>query len=294
MQWGLTMATVVVTGTSTGIGFATAISLARAGHNVYATMRDLSRSDELRTSATQEGLEIQIRELDVDSDASVKAAIDGILAERGQIDALVNNAGIGIPGPVEELPLLAFRQCMETNYFGAIRCIQAVLPSMRAHQNGCIINVSSVSGRLALAPQAPYAASKFALEAMSECLAQEVKRYGIRVVIVEPGAIDTPMIDKVSDVTANTHYPHQRRLIALFRAAMEHPVSPFVVGNQIRDIIGSDSWQLRYPVGPDAEALFSWRASMCDETWVEHGALDDDAWAEMIQNTFGLDVRPYL
>src|SRR5688572_26207941 len=143
------MKTIIVTGTSTGIGFATAVALARAGHDVFATMRDPARSPELQALATKENLAITIVALDVDSDASVTNGIARTQEMRGRVDVLVNNAGIGQVGSVEEMPLEEYRQIMETNFFGVLRCIQAVLPGMRARQNGRIINVTSVAGRLA-------------------------------------------------------------------------------------------------------------------------------------------------
>ena len=160
------MKTIIVTGTSTGIGFAAAVALARAGHDVFATMRDPARSPELQALATKENLSITIVPLDVDSDASVSRGIAKIQEMRGRVDVLVNNAGIGQLGSVEEMPLDQFRQVMETNFFGALRCIQAVLPGMRARQSGRIINVTSVAGKLASAGQSAYCASKFALEAV--------------------------------------------------------------------------------------------------------------------------------
>ena len=145
------MAIVLITGTSTGIGFATAVTLARAGHEVYATMRDPARAPQLRTLARQEGLPVSVLPLDVDNDASVSGAVAHLVAARGRIDVLVNNAGIAPMGAIEELPLAEFRRAMETNYFGAVRCMQAVLPTMRAQRQGCLINVTSIAGRIALA-----------------------------------------------------------------------------------------------------------------------------------------------
>ena len=116
----------------------------------------------------------------------------------GRIDVLVNNAGVAVHGSVEELPLSEFRRVMETNFFGALRCIQAVVPGMRERRHGCIVNVTSVAGRFSAAPQAPYSSSKWALEAASEALAQEVKPFGVRVAIVEPGVIATPIFGKIT------------------------------------------------------------------------------------------------
>jgi NAD(P)-dependent dehydrogenase (short-subunit alcohol dehydrogenase family) len=284
------MGVIFVTGTSTGIGMATAISLARAGHTVYAGMRNPQRFGELHEAVAREKLGIRIVAHDVDGDSSARDAIGHALAETGRIDVLVNNAGIGASGPVEETDLSDFRSTMETNFFGALRCIQAVLPGMRERRSGCIVNVTSVAGRIAISPQAPYASSKWALEALSECLAQEVRSFGIRVAIVEPGVIATPIFDKGKPELAGTHYPHKRRMNELFRASLEKPVPPSVVGDKIRDIVDSGTWTLRHPVGPDAAGLLHWRASLTDEQWVEWGAMSDDEWVAYVRETLGLNV----
>jgi len=279
-----------VTGTSTGIGMATAVSLARAGHTVYAGMRNPQQEGELHAAATQQNLPIRIVKHDVDSDSSTREAIGHALAEAGRIDVLVSNAGIGTMGSVEETTLSDFRSTMETNFFGALRCIQAVVPGMRQQSSGCIINVTSVAGRIATAPQGPYCSSKWALEALSECLAQEVKSFGIRVAIVEPGIIATPIFGKIKEDISGTSYPHKRRINELFRASLEHPVSPFLVGERIRDIVDSGTWTLRHPVGPDASGFLQWRASLSDEQWVAWGAMTDDEWVAYVRDKFGLNV----
>ena len=287
------MKTVVVTGTSTGLGYATAVALARAGHKVVATMRDPGRAPDLQSLASKERLPITVAALDVDSDSSVTEGMAKILAAHGPIDVLVNNAGIGALGSVEETPIGEVRQTMETNFFGSLRCIQAVLPGMRARQDGHIINVTSVAGRLASAGQSAYCASKFALEALSESLAAEVKPFNIRVAIVEPGVIQTPIFGKIGDLSRAT-YPGARRMNAIFGAALEQPVPASVVGEQIRDIVESASWQLRHPSGPSAAGILAWRASMTDEQFVSMGGLDEDAWCEFMQNNLGLNVRAHL
>lgn len=279
-----------VTGTSTGIGMATALSLARAGHTVYAGMRNPSCEGEVHAAATQEKLPIRIVKHDVDADSSTRDAIGQAFAEAGRIDVLVNNAGIATMGSVEETTLSDFRSTMETNFFGALRCIQAVLPGMRQRGSGCIVNVTSTAGRIAVAPQGPYCSSKWALEALSECLAQEVKSFGIRVAIVEPGIIANPIFGKIKADPAGTHYPHKRRINALFRASLERPVSPFVVGERIRDIVDSGTWTLRHPVGSDASGFLQWRASLTDEQWVMWGAMTDAEWVAYVRGTFGLNV----
>jgi len=288
------MPNVLVTGTSTGIGLATALELGRAGHTVYATMRNPGRAPQLGEAAAKEKLPVKVMVMDVDSDSSVADAVKSIHAEGGQVDVLVNNAGIGTFGAVEELPLDTFRAIMETNYFGALRCIKALLPEMRERGSGCIINVSSVSGRAANSPLAAYTASKHALEAMSEALAQEAKPFNIRVAIVEPGIIDTPLARRSEMPLDGTKYRQVRRYADLFRASFESetPRPPSLVAEAIRGILESGTWQLRHPVGPGAAAAIGVRKAIGDEEWVERGALEDDAWYERIEQDFGLDARP--
>ncbi len=286
------MASVLITGSSSGIGLATALAFGRAGHMVAATMRNPSRAPALAQIAAQERLPITVSAMDVDADASVSEVIERIAKDTGPIDILVNNAGIERTGSVEELPLAAFRAVMETNYFGVIRCIKAVLPTMRRRRTGCIINVASIAGRLASAPFAPYTASKFALEALSESLAQEVKQFNVRVAIIEPGIIDTPMSRHVGIADAPSPYPHQRRNAALFTASLKNPTPASLVADTILEVATSGTWQLRHPVGPDARPFLEWRQAMSDEVWIDWGALDDDSWYDRVKADFGIDARP--
>jgi NAD(P)-dependent dehydrogenase (short-subunit alcohol dehydrogenase family) len=288
------MATVLITGSSTGIGLATALAFGRAGHTVAAAMRNPARAPELANIAARERLPITVFTMDVDSDASVSASVAGIVEALGSIDVLVNNAGIERMGSIEQLPLSDFRAVMETNYFGVIRCIQAVLPSMRARRSGCIINIASVAGQIALSPMGSYTASKHALEALSECLAQEVKPFGVRVAIVEPGIIDTAMARNIGTPNAPSIYPQQRRTAGLFSASLTNPAPPSLVANAVLEIVSSGTWQLRHPVGPDAAPFLGWRQQMSDEAWVDFGALDDDAWYDRVRTDFGLDARPAM
>ena len=288
------MAHVLVTGTSKGIGYATALDLGRAGHTVYATMRNPGRATQLGEAVAKEKLPVKILVMDVDSDTSVAEAVGGIYAQGGRIEVLVNNAGIGEMGAIEEAPMEIFRATMETNFFGALRCIKAVLPKMRERKSGCIINITSIAGRFAASPEGAYASSKFALEALSEVLAQEVKPFNIRVAVVEPGIIDTPMARQVEALVGGIRYPQVRRCAGLFRASFEASAdrAPEQVAKKIREIIEGGTWQLRHPVGPDAVPFLEWRKGMTDEQWVQWGALDDDAWYERVQQDFGLDARP--
>lgn len=288
------MATVLITGSSTGIGLATALAFGRAGHTVAAAMRSPTRAPELATVAARERLPITVFTMDVDFDTSVHDSIARIGETVGKIDVLVNNAGIERMGSVEQLSLADFRAVMETNYFGVIRCIQAVLPSMRTRRSGCIINITSVAGHIAMSPMASYTASKFALEALSECLAQEVKPFGIRVAIVEPGIIDTAMSRHIGNTGIPSLYPQQRRTAHLFAAVLANPAPPSLVAEKVLEIASTGTWQLRHPVGPDALPFLGWRDQMNDEAWVDFGALDDDAWYDRVKADFGVDARPAI
>lgn len=287
------MSVVLITGCSTGLGFATADVLARKGHTVFATMRNPQRSPELAQQAAQDNLPITILPLNVDSDESVKTAIEQVLAQAGQIDVLVNNAGIGVISVVEESPLELYQRIMETNYFGALRCIQAVLPSMRERKGGLIINISSIAGKLYPPFFAAYSASKAALEALSESLAAEIGEFGIRVAVVEPGIIYTPIMDKLEQVPLDTHYPNQARLRALLLTSMENHVPASVVGDVISEIISGERAGFRHPAAPDAQPFLSWRASLSDEDYIASAGIDEETWiAGMAQ--MGKNVRPYL
>lgn len=282
---------VIITGTSKGIGLDTALAFGRAGYKVFATMRNPAGAPELGQIVQQEGLPISISVMDVDSDESVKQCVEAIYEENGPIDVLVNNAGIERHGSIEEMDISEFKAVMETNYFGALRCIQAVLPGMRTNNNGCIINVTSIAGKIANTPLASYAASKFALEALSEGLAQEVKPFNIRVAIVEPGIIDTQMARDIK-VKNNSNYPHSRRFAGLFAASLKKtPTNATLVADKILEIAENESWQLRHPVGPDAAPFLEWRASLSDEDWIDWHAADDETWYEAVSTNFGLDAR---
>jgi len=209
-----------------------ALAFGRAGHQVFATMRNLENGAELMRYSKQESLPISIHHLDVDSDESVAQCIQAITSDHGPIDVLVNNAGFGQPGSVEEVPIAGFKALMETNYFGALRCIKAVLPTMRKNKSGCIINISSISGKIACTPMGPYSASKFALEAITEALAQEVKPFNIRVSVVEPGIIDTEAAVRCS-LMINSLYPQVRRFARLFAEALKTPTPASLVADKI-------------------------------------------------------------
>ena len=184
----------VVTGSSSGIGFETSLALARNGYFTYATMRDLQKSRDLEGIAHDENVSLKTVEMDVDCDHSVKNAIDGIINESGRIDVLVNNAGFGLFGSLEDLEMDEIKKQYETNVFGVIRVTKKVLPTMRLRQNGIIVNISSIAGLAGVPSQSIYCGTKFAVEGLSESLSFEVEPFGIKVILVEPGVINTKFV----------------------------------------------------------------------------------------------------
>jgi NAD(P)-dependent dehydrogenase (short-subunit alcohol dehydrogenase family) len=285
------MTSVLITGTSKGIGLEAALAFGRAGHKVHATMRNPSQSPALVETAAREKLPISISAMDVDSDQSVSQGIAAIQNSHGPIDLLVNNAGIERAGSVEELPLAEFRANMETNYFGVIRCIQALVPHMRERRSGCIINVSSVAGRISSPPLAAYISSKWALEALSEALAGEMKTFNVRVALVEPGIIDTSMARRLEDAPGKSHYRQHARFALLFAAALKNPPHPSLVARKILEVAESGTWQLRHLV-PDPSPFLDWRNRMTDEQWVELNASDDETWFNSVERDLGVNARP--
>lgn len=175
----------LVTGASSGIGHATALELLRAGHTVYGAARRVSRMADIRAAGGH------ALELDVTSEADLQRVVRTILDEQGRIDVLVNNAGHGLHGAIEDVPIARARELFEVNLFGAARLIQLALPYLREQRSGTIVNVSSIAGEIALPLGAWYFASKHALEAYSDSLRQEVRRFGVDVVLIQPGIIRT-------------------------------------------------------------------------------------------------------
>jgi NAD(P)-dependent dehydrogenase (short-subunit alcohol dehydrogenase family) len=285
------MPSALVTGASTGIGHATAISLARKGYTVYAAMRNTGAAGPLGEAAADEKLAIAPIEMDVDDDHSVARGVDHVLEADGRIDVLVNNAGIGGGGAVELTPLATFRQVMETNFFGVLRCTQAVIPAMRRQKSGLIANISSVAGRAAISPLAAYATSKFAVEALSECLAQEMKPFGVRVVLIEPGVIATPFFGKGEPAPEDPAYQQGRRLGAFFGAVLPDASSPFEVGDLIAELAVNEDDRLRHRVGVIAAEFIDWRQGMSDADWVALGGMTDVQYATTFRTGLGLDLN---
>ena len=282
----------VVTGTSTGIGFATSVRLARHGFRVFAGMRNLDKAAPLRAAAAEANLPLEVIPLDVTSTPSVGRAFETVSAH-GPVDVLVNNAGIGGATPLELTPEDEHRRMFETNYFGAIRCIQAVLPAMRARRRGAIVNVSSIAGLVATPNQIPYSASKWALECAGEALAHEVRRFGVRVVNVEPGVVMTSIFDNSAEATrydkTSPYQPIMRRNGKLFATGFRDPAQPDDVAETILAAITSEEYRLRWPVGRDALGLFQGRRKISDEQWVAMGDdLSDQDYNQRFLDYFGI------
>jgi NAD(P)-dependent dehydrogenase (short-subunit alcohol dehydrogenase family) len=188
---------VLITGSSTGIGLSAAVLMAKAGFEVVATMRNLQKAAPLRARAQQEGVQVDIRALDVESDESVRRCVDEVLQRHGRIDVLVNNAGVGTFGSLEQTPLEVARRLMDVNYFGVWRTTQAVLPSMRERRSGRILTVSSIAGLVGSPFNDAYSASKFAIEGMMECLVQTARPLGIHVSMIQPGPVITEFLNNL-------------------------------------------------------------------------------------------------
>ena len=278
------MTVTVITGCSTGIGYATALRLARDGHHVVATMRTPDASD-LGTVAKDQNLDVEVRALDVNDGDEVEALFADVIASKGGVDVLVNNAGVGVPpvrgdgtgGVVEEMTLEEYRFVMETNFFGAMRCINAVLPSMRERGSGAIVNVTSQAGRLATPSMSAYCASKWALEAASESLAIEVAPFGIRVALIEPGMILTAIWSKVDLARPTGPYvPIRNRLARMVLEEMKHGSPSEEVADCIAEAITAEPPKLRWLVGQGAERNIANRAAMSDEEWIRLWSASED------------------
>ena len=264
------MARVLITGCSTGFGRAAAVELTKRGHEVVATAR--------RPEALADLDVAQTLALDVDDDASVAAAVGAA----GPLDALVNNAGFGVTGPVERLPIAEGRRIFETNFFGAMRMIQAVLPSMRERGSGTIVNVTSLAGRVAPPLDGLYSATKFALEGLSEALHYEVGHFGVRVRIVEPGIFETGFSGNISTYGTDTApYDELDRQWESVRTTLigggDAP-GPEAVAIVIADAIESEAPGLRWPVGADADLVLGARWTM-----------DDEAFEQAMRDVLGLE-----
>lgn len=246
----------LVTGCSSGIGLETAVALAREGHFTFATMRNLKKAETLEKIVKDENLPISILELDVDNKESMDNAIEKIMEQKGRIDTLVNNAGWGMWGTVEDVSIDEFKEQFETNFFSIVRMIQKIAPIMRKQKSGSIVNVSSVAGRIGFPVSPAYISSKFALEGLSECLRFELSPFGINVITIEPGVIKTNFFDsmkmaKRSD--SNSVYNDiTSKVISGVKMMAEMGTDPKEVANAILKSINDKNPLPRYIVGNDA------------------------------------------
>lgn len=278
---------VLVTGASSGIGKAIALHQARLGNVVFATMRNLDDGRALVDTAARESLSLSVLPLDVTNDASVASACAAAIETTGHLDILVNNAGISPIGSVEG-SLEVAKHCFETNYFGMLRTISAVLPSMRARKSGIIVNVSSVTGVLANGGSGAYAASKHAVEAMSESLAIETIALGIRVIILQPGFIATRIFEKaqVGDPPSGPYEIPIRRMRLMYTDPQGIARPALEVAEALQAAIDDASPKLRCKAG-SASVYIDTRRRIPDEVWVGTGQILDDAeWLTKTREMF--------
>jgi len=263
------VAVVVITGCSSGFGLATSLAFARRGDRVYATMRNLAKSDALRAAAAEEGLDIPIAELDVTDDTSVRNAVAEILAAEGRIDVLVNNAGVEHWGAVECLADDLARSIFETNLFGAVRMIRAVLPAMRTQQSGVIVNMASAAGRVPGLPvNWAYSASKHAVCSLTDSLSGEVQPFGIRVASIEPGFFATNNLANATRPIPGSPYQElEDAVVAFLESSLDHGGDPVNVAAAILQVVDDPTSPRHLPVGPDAEVFIGAAATMTETEW---------------------------
>lgn len=256
----------LITGTSSGFGLLTAVQLARLGFRVVATMRNTDAKGDLLDKAGQAGVadRLEAVQLDVTDFAMIERVVADVLARYGRIDVLVNNAGFAIGGFVEDLAMEDWRAQMETNFFGLVAMTKAVLPAMRGERSGTVVNISSVSGKLGFPGYAPYAASKFAVEGFSESLRHEMSPFGVRVVVIEPGAFKTPIWSKgLAAIRTRPDSPYADKLQTVMsysqRAAASAP-DPQQVANLVGKVVTAASPRLRYPLGKGSSLMIGGKA----------------------------------
>lgn len=283
----------VVTGANSGIGRATALHLAERGHTVYGTVRALARAGKLRDAAEERGVGVELVELDIADDRSVRDGFHEVFERAGRVDHLVNNAGVGGNAVVEEMSSERLLEVVNVDVMGAVRCAQAVLPQMRERGSGTIVNVTSVAGRFGAIAQGPYVAAKWALEGLSEQLAIEVAPFGVRVAIIEPGVTKSSIFGKNTDAPNETgaYDEHYARMLQMYAAGYLHASDASEVAEVIHEAIHTDTPKLRYPVSWGGVGITSGRAAMSDEDWVAMGRIADrDDYIAEFGRRFGIDL----
>lgn len=276
----------LVTGSSIGIGLETSLALARNGIHTFATMRDDQKGGSIKDIANEEGLPVEVLKMDVDDKDSVRKTVLEIIDKKKRIDVLVNNAGYGLFGALEDISLEEIKEQFETNYFGAVRTIKEVLPTMRKQRSGIIINVSSIAGVVGIPGECAYSSSKFALEGLSESISYELQPFGIKVILIEPGVINTNFVPHIR-YPKNAHYKsteverekennayqsHYSETVDAFLptyySAMKNAPPPSLVSAVIIEAINNTSLSsqclFRYTVGDDSRSLALAKRYMSD------------------------------
>ncbi len=265
--------TVLVTGCSSGIGLATCHVLSRNNFMTYGTVRNLSKAKKIQDLMNRENLSLKILRLDVNDNQSIKLAIKKILNDTGRIDVLINNAGYGMFGPIEEITIQEIKKQFETNFFGAIRLIKAIVPIMRKQGNGTIVNISSMVGRFAVPLNSAYVSSKFAVEGLSESISFELEEFGIRVIVIEPGVVKSDFFHNVKVKGMNLESPYhelmERRVNFLDKAMKNSLTSSYDVAGTILDALNSKDPKFRYVIGNDATNSLRMRNSLSDRKFME-------------------------
>lgn len=262
----------IITGSSSGVGHATALLLARNRFHTYATMRNIKKSVDIMEIANRERLPLQVIQLDVNDDTSIRTSIEKVISEKQRIDLLVNNAGYGLVGAFEDLSVEEIKSQFETNFFGVIRLTQQVLPIMRKQKSGTIVNVSSGAGRIGFPGMSAYVSSKFALEGLSESMSYELEPFGIKIIIIEPGVIRTnfkknAIMSKKSldDSSISPYSSIIQKMDASITSIIEHATPPEEVAKAILHVVTSNDPELRFPVGNDIIMMLETKKSMSDE-----------------------------
>jgi NAD(P)-dependent dehydrogenase (short-subunit alcohol dehydrogenase family) len=263
----------VVTGSSTGIGYETALTLTRNGFYTYATMHKLDGESEQKIAniTKSENLPLQVIQLDVNNAKSVIDAINRIVKEKGRIDVTVNNAGYALIGAFEETSMDEITAQFETNFFGAIRVMQAVIPIMRKQRSGRIVNITSMGGRIAIPLDSIYHGTKFALEGLSESLQYELEPFGIKIILIEPGAIGSnfwknlKMATKISDPNIAVYRQLENNMSEALKQMVQNTIPSSEVAKVILQAVTSDNPEFRYIVGKDAASIIEARGNMSDK-----------------------------
>jgi len=264
----------VVTGSSSGIGLETSLYLAKNGFKTYATMRNLSKANNIKQRIDTENLPVEILQLDVTDDTSVRNAINKIVEKEGRIDVLVNNAGYVLVGASEDLSSDEIKAIFDTNVFGVYRTTQAVLPIMRKQKDGRIITVSSLSGFAGFPAISAYVSTKHAVEGFTESLRYEVSPFGIKAIVVEPGVIKTHAIESsimAKKAQENSAYSDIVHTVTkgVERARTNYGSPPSVVAEVILNAATEENPEMRYTAGEDAKTLQQARKNKSDKEFEE-------------------------